>query len=320
MGSLLSGSNKQTNTSTPWAPQGAALQDVFNKAGTAFGNKEGTPFYEGELFAGMDPETSAAIQRMLAYSQNGGAAAADKLGAAGNSLTDPAAVTGAINKFAAAAGADPTQSNIANATAYANNPAIDGMIDAAGRDVRRNLYENELPGLNRAATAGGNVNSSRAGVAEGIMHRGAADSMADISAGLRGQAFDRGLAMSENARASNMGAMGTAAGLYGQQFGQGADALSRSRDMNVSNIGTAIDASSLYQTNNQGQLDADFAKWQGQDSRDMDLLAKYYGIVGSNNWGGTQTQTTKSSPSILGAVTGLGSLAAGFGLFGGGAK
>jgi hypothetical protein len=78
------------------------------------------------------------------------------------------------------AGQDPTKANIAAAGQYADNPYLDGQIDAASRDVTRNLYENQLPGLNEAATDSGNMNSSRAGVAEGIMKRGAADQIGDI--------------------------------------------------------------------------------------------------------------------------------------------
>jgi hypothetical protein len=77
---------------------------------------------------------------------------------------------------------------------------MSGMIDAASRDVTRNLYENQIPGLNQAATDSGNMNSSRAGVAQGIMSRGAADQIGDIASNMRGQAYSQGLGLAENAR------------------------------------------------------------------------------------------------------------------------
>jgi hypothetical protein len=49
------------------------------------------------------------------------------------------------------------------------------------RRCSRNLYENQIPGLNMSATGSGNMNSSRAGVAQGIMTRGAADQIGDIA-------------------------------------------------------------------------------------------------------------------------------------------
>lgn len=320
MGSLFSGKNTTTATSTPWGPQGSALSDVFSKAKTAFEGSEGTPFYQGDLYAGMDPQTATAIQNMLAYAQSKGQAGADSVSNTGAALTNPGAFTGAIDKFAGMAGTDPTQANIAAATAYANNPAMDGMVDAASRDVRRSLYEQEIPGINRAATGTGNINSSRSGVAQGIAERGAADRVGDISATLRGDAYNRGLGLAEQARGTNLNAAATGAGLYGQQLGMGLDATRNGNNMALGNFGAQVDASSLFQKDQQGQLDADFASWQGQDSRTMDLLNRYYGVVGANNWGGTQTQTQKSSPSIFGSILGLGSLGAGFGLFGGGSK
>lgn len=320
MGSLLSGTTKTKTDSKPWAPQGAALENIFSQAGTNFNAQSGTPFYQGDLYAGMDPQTAQAIQSILGHTNGAGAQNAAALNQAGQSLINPAAYSGAIGNFATAAGADPTQSNITAATAYANNPAIDGMIDAASRDVNRNLYEGAIPDINRAGTASGNVNSSRAGVAEGIARRGAADQIGDISAGIRGDAFNRGLALAEGARGTNLSALGQTAGLYGQQLGMGVDTINAGNNLAIANQGAAIDASSLYQQDRQGQLDQGYQQWIGNDTRQSDLLNRYYGIIGANNWGGTQTTTQKSSPSLLSAALGIGSLAAGFGAFGGGGK
>lgn len=315
---LFSSSKKTTSTSTPWAPQAGALQDIFSKAGALYDKQGGTPWYGGDLYASMDPAQAEAIRSMMQYaSANGGA---DKLDAIGGSMTDPSKFNGAIDNITAMYSQDPTQANIAAATAYANNPAIDGMIDAASRDVNRNLYEGQIPGINRAATGTGNVNSSRAGVAEGIATRGAQDMIGDISAGIRGDAYNRGLSLAESARGTNMQGASTAAGLYGNQLGMGMDALTGANSMRMNNMGAAIDAGSLFQQDRQGQMDADFTRWQGNDTREADLLDRYYNIVGSNNWGGTQTQKTKGGSSILGSALGLVSTGAGLGLFGGGKK
>lgn len=74
---------------------------------------------------------------------------------------------------------DPTQANVAAAGQYMNNALINGQIDAVNRDVARNLNENTLPTLNMQASAGGNLNSSRAGAAEAVATRAASDQMAD---------------------------------------------------------------------------------------------------------------------------------------------
>jgi hypothetical protein len=317
MGDLFGGTTKTTQETNPWAPQGDALKGIFSAAGKAYDSKAGTPWYQGDLYASMDPATANAIHGVLDYTGNTGANSAGAITNAGQALMNPNAVTSANDRYSAAAGADPTQGNIAAATAYANNPAIDGMVDAASRDVNRNLFENELPGLNQAATGSGNVNSSRAGVAEGIMRRGAADRVGDISSSIRGDAYNRGLSLAEGARDTNLNAMGNAAGLYGQQLGQGIGALTSGNNLAMSNFGSAIDSSQLFQKDRQGQDDAAMTAWQANDNRDMDLLSKYYGIVGANNWGGTSTTTQKQSGNILGTLAGLASTAAGFGAFGG---
>lgn len=308
MGSLFSG--KTTTKNEPWKPQGAALQDIFSQAASNFNSQSGTPFYENELYAQMDPQSRAAVQRMIDHSQGQGQQNADRVTQTGAAMADPNAYNQSIGNFASMAGQDPTQANIAAATAYANNPATDGMIDAASRDVTRNLYENEIPGINRAGTASGNINSSRAGVAQGIAERGAGDRVADISSSIRGQAYDRGLGLAEQSRGTNLSAMGQTAGLYGQQLGMGVDALQAGNSMTQGNMGNAIDASKLYQNDQQGQLDAKYAKWQGNDTRQTDLLNRYYGTIGASNWGGTTVQ--KSTPSIAGTVMGLASTAAAF--------
>lgn len=315
MGGLFGGTTKTTSKSEPWAPQGDALKSAFSSAGDIYNQQKGTA-YQGNVYASMDPATGQAIQSNLDYINGQGADNTAALTDAGRSLTDINGYQGALSGFMSSANADPTKQNIANAGMYADNPYLTGQIDAATRDVSRNFHENTIPGIDRAATGSGNINSSRAGIAAGIAQRGAQDQMGDIASAMRSNAYTSGLGLSEGARTANLGAMGSAAGLYGQQFGQGIDALAAGRDMSLGNFGAEIDASNLFQSDRQGQLDADFTRWQGNDTRDMDLLSRYYGIVGANNWGGTQTQKQKNS--ILGSVLGAASLGAGFGLFGGG--
>lgn len=315
MGSFFGGEKKTTTDSKPWEPQGNALKDIFNKAGSIYSSQEGTPWYTGDLYEGMDPQTVAAINSLVSKASTQGQQSADQITGTGQQLADPSKLQGAMDQFSAAASADPTQSNIAAATAYANNPAINGMIDAASRDVTRNLYEGQIPSIDRAASAGGNINSSRAGVAQGIAMRGAQDQIGDISASIRGDAFNRGLALAEGARSTNLGAMGQSAGLYGDSLNTGLNALTSGNNLSLANYGAAIDASKMFQQDRQGQLDADFMRWQGNDTRATDLLNRYYGIIGANNWGGTQTTTEKNSGNIFGKLVGAASTAASLGLF-----
>jgi len=299
MGKLLMGSNttKTKSEQTPWAPQGAQLTHAFGAAQNIFDSKVGTPWYQGDLHAGLDPLTQQGIEGVGGYAAGAGAAAAGNVANSANPLLGAGALAmDGYGNLASMAGQDPTRQNITNAGLYADNPYLDGQIDAAARDVTRNLRENELPGIDRAATGTGNVNSSRAGVAEGIATRGAQDQIGDISAAMRGAAYDRGLLLSENARGTNMNATGAAASGMNSVYGQGLQGSGQGMDMAYRNLQAMVSAGQISQADAQGMMDSEFARWQGGDTRDSDLLARYYGIVGANNWGGT-TNTTQKGPT-----------------------
>lgn len=90
---------------------------------------------------------------------------------------------------------DQTQNTIADASQYASNPALDGAIKAAQQHTNDTLSEQTLPGLNRMATIGGNLNSSRAGMAEAMANRDAATLNANTEATMRNQAYNNGLTL-----------------------------------------------------------------------------------------------------------------------------
>lgn len=103
------------------------------------------------------------------------------------------------------------------------NPYLDGQIDAASRDVVRNLGENQLTGNAAMAAATGNSGSSRRAVMDAIAMRGAGDRVADISSNMRGQAYNTGLGIAAQQGLSNQStALGTNS-LNANLMGQGAN-------------------------------------------------------------------------------------------------
>lgn len=106
--------------------------------------------------------------------------------------------------------------------ASVNNPFLDGQIDAASRDVVRNLNENQLTG--NAALAAGTMNSgsSRRAVMDAIATRGAADRVADIGATMRGNAYTTGLGLANATALANQNAMTSTNALNAGLMGQGA--------------------------------------------------------------------------------------------------
>jgi hypothetical protein len=183
----------------PWEKQQPYVLDAYDKAQTAFNGAQAVGDYKGPWTAGMDPWQTQGLNTLGQFGQQQGMQGAQSLIGAGNASLGAGAQFGQnAASLYGQVGQDPTQQIIGNAGQYAANPYIDGMVDAASRDVNRNLYENQLPGLDMQAASTGNMDSTRTGVAQGIMQRGAADRVADISAQLHGQAYNTGLSTAQN--------------------------------------------------------------------------------------------------------------------------
>ncbi|KIU29300.1 hypothetical protein SR41_04635 [Sphingomonas melonis] len=321
MGDLFKGSNKSTSTTTtdtgPSKFQQPFISGAFESAKATYDAQKGTPYYQGETYAGMTGDAKDTLASLKNYATGTGLQTAGQLSAIGQGLVGNAQkATDSLDQFRALAGTDATAANIAAASKYAANPEIQGMIDANTRDVIRTLREETLPGIDRQASGTGNINSSRAGVAAGIAQRGAADRAADISASIRGDAYNRGLAMAQADRGQQLDALSTAATGYGNLTGQGIAAIGQGNDAAYKAFGAATGADATLQADRQGQNDAAYKKWLGEDNRDWDLLQKYYGVVGANQWGqsGTSTgvQTQITSPSLLQSILGTAATAASF--------
>ena len=322
MGGLFGGSSStKTNNTVDTGPskfQQPYLTNAFNSAQSNYDSAKGTPFYQGDLHAGMSGDAKADLSSMRDYATGTGLGTAKQLSEIGTSMSGYGARAGStIDGVLSLANGDATADNIKAASAYANNPFLDGQIDAVNRDVSRSLAEVTLPGIDRAASGTGNINSSRAGVAAGIAQRGAEDRMADNAAALRGQAYQSGLSLAQNDRSQRLNAMGTAANAFTGLAGMGLDALSKGTQAGYGAFNVVNAANQTEQADRQGQLDADFDKWKGEDTRATDLLNRYYQIIGSNQWGqyGKESgkSTTKQSGGLLQTVLGGAALAGGLG-------
>lgn len=322
MGGLFSGSQKTKSESTtdtgPSKFQQPYLTTAFDGAQANYDASKGSSWYTGDLYAGMSDQAKSDLSATRDYALNTGLGTANQLSSVGSGLVgnfDKASST--LDNFTSLANSDATQANIAAAGKYADNPYLSAQIDAVNRDVSRSLNEETLPGIDRQASGTGNINSSRAGVAAGIAQRGAADRMADNAASLRSQAYQSGLTLAQQDRSNQLSALGTAANGYASLAGQGVSALSSGAQIGTNALNTLNQTNAQEQADRQGQADADYASWYGNDTRESDLLSRYYGIIGSNSWGqyGTTsgTQTTTSSPGLMGMIGGGLALAGGLG-------
>lgn len=327
-GAMGSKSQKTTTTNTntePWSVQKPYLEAGFSGAQTALDNALKAGPYQGDLYARMNDTQRQGLTMGTDWASAGGTDLQDlyyrnAIGLANTGAEGMTSVAQGLQNWSPMGG---VEQNIENAAAYAYNPALDGAIDAASRDVTRNLTESVLPGINRGAVASGNVNSSRAGVAEGIALRGAQDRIGDIASGMRYNAYDRGLAMSEAARIADnqqrLNAQTSAGGLYGNIFQGGMGAGQAAQGQATANANAYVTAGNAYQQNDQNILNEAYQKYDMAQNQPFDALQRYWNIVGSNNWGqnSTSTSTTKgkSGGGVGGALQGIiGGAAAGFGM------
>jgi hypothetical protein len=314
---------EKTNTVTtgssktdPWSQQSPYLTQAFSNASNIYNQGAGN-LYNGQQIAQFTPDQLNTFNSMVGYGNN--MAVPNSSAAAGGALTSAGTggVTHALNELANFKPTGGTQSNIDAAGQYANNPYISGQVDAAMRDVNRNATENILPSIARNANAGGNINSNRTAIQQGIVERGVNDQAGDISSALRGQAYSQGLNLAEqNSEATNnanLNAMTAGGALGNAAAGTGVNANTGSVNQagslfNMANVGGAG-----QQTAGQASIDNNKAMSEYAANRQNALLQAMYGVVGSNNWGGTTnstqtTDTTKTASPLTLAGSALGAV------------
>lgn len=127
----------------------------------------------------------------------------------------------------------------ANAYAAANaNP----LADAAMRDQRRQLEEQQLTGIEMGASGTGNLNSSRAGVQAAIANRGYNDRLADTRTAIQDRLVDRSLAQQAGQFADQNAALvnaGNASGAMSGNLAGAGNALGAQANL-LSNAGSHL--------------------------------------------------------------------------------
>lgn len=348
MGSMFGGTKKQTTTSqsttqsNPWAAQAPYLQDMFAKAQSIFNQNQamGTPYDQGiNRFA--DPTQSqrdafgymqGAGQQIYGIGQQG----FDMGGQLGQFASDQGGVQrGNIQQSRDYwNGRDATEENVEAAGRYADNPYLNAQIEAAQGDVSK-MAQGQVSSLNARASMSGNMNNSRAGVAEGVINSNANDTIGQISSGMRGNAWSQGLQqagqdaqLKANMDQSTLGLMNNLYGMQGSMMGQAGQLQLGEAGMQADLLGAG--AGMMRQAGDYeyglNQITNDNAFFRDQYLRDTPWqnMGNYGQIVGGANWGGTTTQTGTSTTPVqqqgwgqdlikIGGAIGLGAMTGGLG-------
>lgn len=168
------------------------------------------------------------------------------------------------------------------------------LVDAAMRDPMRQFTEQTMPGIDRTASGQGNMNSSRAGVAQGIATRGFNDRYADMTATINQSQQDKHLAMQQNQFAD---AMSANQGMY-NGFNSG-----------MSNIGTSgnmmVGAGQGYRNYNQGALDDQRSSFERDRDFALDQEIKYKkGILDQADYTSSSVDVTEKNNTTMAAIGG----------------
>lgn len=260
------------------------------------------PTYTGQRVADLNPFQTNAANNLGGFTNDFSGVGSGMIHAGVQSGAQAAAVGRNATDIFGRASMDPTQSIIDQAGMYANNPYVDGMIDASSRDVMRQFGEQTMPGMNRAFAGTGNTNSSRAGVESAIAQRGAQDRLADISSGIRSQFFGTGLGMAQNQFNQNLqNMMGANSNLLNAgQFGAGL--INSGQNFAGNNFNQGLAAGGVFQNQNQNVLNGNMAQF---NESIQNPLAVYGALSGAA--GNTQAKTTagvSTQPSIASQIGG----------------
>jgi len=271
----------------PYTDSRSYVTDMYERGQGALDGVLDAGYYQGQTYAGLDP-----LQRQ----------GVDYMGAAGNMAGSDATNFMGLGRGFASNYQDlfnrASQDMLGNAIGYASSNA-EPLLAAAMRDPYRQLTEQTLPGIDRAAMSSGNSNSSRAGIAEAIANRAYDDRVADTATNIQNNLIDRSL-RSQQSQLSNMTAANkNLAGLYNLGFGLAGDAGSMLNQ-----------AGGILSADAQARMNDDRARFEGNRDFDLNTLINYNaGILGRTPTSVSGVQANTANPmmgALSGAIAGLG--------------
>lgn len=300
-GQTQQNSNGVTSSSTTlWAPQANAIADAIAKAQAAYGTASQATA-PTDFTAGMTPEQLATFHSMIGY---GGDSSVPNASAATGSTLANAGTNGVTGALTGLSGFDASKTNnpdalVAAANKYAGGQNIDAQVNNAMLNARQTARDVTLPGIDQRAATSGNTNSSRTGIAQGLVERGLAEQSADLGASLRSKAFSDGLSLaSNNANANNttnLGALSTAGALGNSTATTGLNAGSNSISDMIKLFTTQAAGGAGLQEGNQAALTNEAQQFASQTSSPYAALQGLMDIIGKQTYGSNTTGTTNGS-------------------------
>ena len=239
------------------------ITDMYSGGSAGLNNALNMGTYSGagnSTYAGLNPDQVAALNNQKNFGNTGFgygnnlAAGASGFGNNYNSLFNQASSGNAMN----------------TAMNYAANNS-DALVNAAMRGANRNLNEVQLTGLNNRASGSNNLNSSRAGVAEGMLRRDNAKLEADTRVGVEDNLMRRSLGQSNQDFSNAMGANAGMAGAFGTGMSTG-----------FSGISNMLNSGSAFQKDLQNQYNDGKANFNDERDFMMNQYGKFNASILNN--------------------------------------
>lgn len=300
------------STQPGFAPQVGALTTAFNGAQNAYGTAS-QAVAPTDFTAQMNPAQLAAFQQMV--QQGGNLSTPNTQAATGTALqgAGTAGVTGALSGLSSynPSATNNTQSQVDAANKYVAGQNIPAQVAAAMQGATQQARDVTMPGIEQNAAGTGNTNSSRTGIADGLVQRGLAEQSANLNGSLSGTAFANGLNLAQTTANNNnqqgLGALTTAGNIgntaanTGVNAGNASVANQGALSGEAAAGGAGLTAAQQANLTNQGQ------QFASQTQSPYAALQGLMGIAGTNNWGQntTGTNNTTSTPSAWDTISGL---------------
>jgi len=240
--------------------------------------------YDGPTYATMDDRTAQGLDFQYNNALNNSGLANSIMGQTGGFAGNSADLYGRAS-----------QDNLQGAMDYASGPRLDNMANSAMRNDYRTLTESTLPGIDQKASATGNMNSSRAAIADAVAMRGYDDRSADVRSDIQSGLMDDYLQQSQNQFTNMTSANNNMASYFGDGYG-----------FQSGVAGDLINSGRGYQADQQAQNNAAQSQYEAQRMDEMGLLSQQANIMGDAPQVGKITPNLYDSTSagVTGALSG----------------
>lgn len=296
---------KQPFETNPWEAQQPYLKEGFTQGkdalNTAMAGVAGVQDPVANMTAGQTNAIKGITGLGMGAAQKYGNSAAN-LGMAGmQDFSNYSANNKALFDFA---GQDATDAILANGAKYANDPNLQGQIDAALGDVNK-AFQRDQSSINSGAAGTGNINSTRAGALEATAQNDAMNRGAAIASQMRGAAYQNGIDQAASEYQNRFANMAGANQNLGAGASVAADLANSGINAGMTGYNSAFDAQGKLQTQAQNEIDGGL----NLSSMPLDMVSKYMSAIGGNygNTGYTTQVSKSASPfqQLLGGVTSL---------------